>query len=82
MAFSQTVLDALADAANRMLVRQARELPIDGNEVAPELAAQAVASGFAVSTGQFLEAIREKPVSTLILFVAFAGGSGKVLPAQ
>jgi hypothetical protein len=82
MAFSNAQLSALADAANRMLVAQARELPVDGTAVAPELASVAVSTGFATSTGQFLEAIREKPVSTLVLFIAFAGGSGKVLPAQ
>lgn len=81
MAFSQTVLTNLATAANLMLAESARELPVDP-EVAQVLAAQAVTTGFAVSTGQFLAAIREKPISTLILFVAFAGGSAVVLPKQ
>ena len=81
MAFSNTVLANLATAANLMLKEQARELPVD-QKVAQVLADQAVTSGFATSTGRFLEAIREKPVSTLILFVAFAGGASAVLPAQ
>lgn len=82
MAFSNAQLAQLADAANRMLVRQAVEHPTDAWEVIPELANVSVSTGFANSIGQFFEAIKNKPVSTLILFVAYAGGSGNVLPPQ
>jgi hypothetical protein len=81
MALSNANLTILANAANLMIVETALELPFDA-KVAETLAPVAVSSGFAASTGQFLRAVQLKPVSTMILFVAFVGGSGVVLPKQ
>jgi len=81
MALSQSDLTNLANAANLLLLETALELPFDA-KVAEVLSVTAVSSGFATTKGQFLRAIQLKPVSTMILFVAFVGGSGVVLPAQ
>ena len=81
MALSASNLSQLSAAANFMLLGTAVELPFD-QAVIQRLAPVAVSSGFASSTGQFFEACKNKPISTLILFVAFAGGSGSVLPPQ
>lgn len=81
MALSNANLTILKNAANLMLVETALELPFDA-KVAEVLAPVAVSSGFAQTTGQFLRAIQLKPVSTMILFVAFVGGSAVVLPKQ
>jgi hypothetical protein len=82
MAFSNAQLALLADAANRMLQDPAPELPIDGFQVTQVLASASVSTGFSLTSGQFLEAVKNKPISTLILFIAYAGGSGIVLPKQ
>ena len=81
MALSQSDLTNLKTAANLLLLGTALELPFDA-KVAEVLATTAVSSGFAARSGQFLQAIKNNPVSTMILFVAFVGGSGVVLPAQ
>jgi hypothetical protein len=81
MALSNANLALLADAVKRYLVSGSVETPLDPTAVIPELATVAVSSGFAVSTGQFFEAAKQRPFSTLISFIAFVGGSGVVLPA-
>lgn len=74
-------LAQLARAYQETVNETAVELPPDATQI-QEVAVVAVSSGFAVSTGQFFRAMQLKPISTLILFVAFTGGSGVVLPKQ
>lgn len=81
MAFTAAQLSQLAAVANYMLAGTAVELPFDSG-VIERLALIASSSGFCVNTGRFLEACEKRPISTMILFVAFAGGSGVVLPPQ
>jgi hypothetical protein len=80
MALSAPNLALLADAVKRYLVSGSTETPLDPTDIIPELATVAVSSGFAVSTGQFFDAVKKRPFSTLISFIAFAGGSAVVLP--
>lgn len=80
MALTAPNLALLADAVKRYLVSGSTETPLDPTAVIPELASVAVSSGFATGTGQFTEAVKNRPFSTLISFIAFVGGSGVVLP--
>lgn len=71
---STSNVQTLQKAANLMLAEQARETPFDAT-VSQVVANAAVSSGFSASTGQFLEAIKLKPYSTLLLFLAYVGGN-------
>jgi hypothetical protein len=76
MAFTNADLALLKDAVTRNVVSGAVETPLDATAIIPELAAVAVNEGFSPTTGAFFNAIRNRPFSTLISFLAFAGGSG------
>jgi hypothetical protein len=79
MALTASELATLADAAKRLYFASAVETPFD-DTVIYELGLVAASSGFSTA-GAFKEAAKLRPFSTMILFVAFAGGSGVALPA-
>ena len=78
MALTASQLATLADAEKRLYFASAVELPFD-DTIIYELGLVAASSGFATA-GAFKEACEKRPISTMILFVAFAGGSGVTLP--
>lgn len=79
MTLSTADLNGLKKAANRMIQGSALELPFDA-DVAQILGRHATAIGFTDGVGTFEQAVKLRPVSTMILFVAFVGGSGAALP--
>jgi hypothetical protein len=70
--FSASDYAALVSASQLMTLGSATELPFDAT-VIERVAKVAVSSGFASSTGAFLEAAKLNPISTLLNFAAYLG---------
>lgn len=59
-------------AIDLMLKGSAEELPMDST-CSENVAKAAVSCGFKASTGAYLNAIRDNPVTTLLQFILFVG---------
>lgn len=62
----------IAHAVDRMVKTQAVELPFDA-QIIDELALVAASSGFAPSSGTFVQWARDNPISTLLRWLIFVG---------
>jgi hypothetical protein len=71
-ALNSTQRAALQHAVDGLVKATAEELPPDA-QISYEVAKVAASIGFTTSDGQFLEQVRDNPISTLLRFILYVG---------
>lgn len=71
---STSDVQALQAAANYLLTNPSIELPQNADFI-QRLEPVAVSCGFSATVGRFRESMKLKPLSTLVLFLAYVGGN-------